>query len=398
VARISKAKEGDMTREEFRKWAKDNGVKGFGNKNHFKDNFESLCRDYGINYKAFIYESLMDNSEKEEIIIKKEWIELFTVLVKTKDMNPFLNQQEDKSVLNYYKEIDKEIDNLEMNEDTYQIKYSGLYFNLKMEITILEKLEDKLNELKTAISMIGNDARLEFWIHFYKVIDSQLNEICKINEIIKDYDRKELLELLNEKDTKSKLLMLLKVDDKYFSKYENINNLVVGKLKQKMKTFMINCDTEEKYIDGADAFSYKGLISEKKKVEYAIEKEEYKIFEKIREDIQEKMKTEATKHGYNSYEDYINEYKKQLQIDAAKELEERMQKINSIETAEKWTERLIKNGIDDEANILDDSDCEYLNGVLRFIKKVKRKKESFSEYELKNDLINQPIWLKHSRK
>ncbi|MBX4262347.1 hypothetical protein KTC96_06470 [Clostridium estertheticum] len=124
-------------------------------------------------------------------------------------MNPFIEQDEEKPVLQYYKQIDENIDKLEMNEDTYQIKYTGSFYNIKMELAILEKLDDKLNELKTAISIINSDARLEFWIHFYKVIDSQLNEIYKINENIKSRDEKELREFINKRDVKKEIVNLV---------------------------------------------------------------------------------------------------------------------------------------------------------------------------------------------
>lgn len=439
--------DGDMTREDLEKWALENEVSGFSH-SKFNDNFIAFCDDHKINpalfYKSPKYEDERKNGDYRCIggsgfLIKKEWKDIILILLQTYRKNPFIAPPYDlktgkinfRSVDEYYDEVINMIDDIPNEEERYSLEYNSIYFRTKLEKQIIKMVKDKMARLSAATSCIGFKSKIELWIKLYEYLDQLIyyaydreieikNKHNKRVEETKDKWRKTSdaeykLTVLNASENgevndkihkaalnqmmnsptlvmSDMLINVLEKDYKY-SQEKSLSEFLVEKLKEGMALYPVNPihivndpNNNKEYIETkqekeelkAEAVS-KNINDLKKVIDKAI---------KGKNIIINGHDEKFVLKNVDGIESILLEEKKILIENSEKELNERIEDLNNIETTEKWAINTLMSGKDNGDNITDE-DREYLLNYLNFLKKVKCQEKKFSNKT--SELIEQPM-------
>lgn len=379
------------------------GIRGWQSRT-LSDKIAVFADDYNIKEEYFYSRW---GSQKPKIEIKSEAKGLFFVLARTYDKNPFIKHidyDRDKisniSILEYYRDVIKCIDE-ELDDDIkYTIKNSYQYLTMIQEYNSIIKLTDKLSELSSAINKISQKARADFFLEMYKQIDYMIN-LAYEYEQYKDEKESNIYSSRNEEtraiahyeqdiynrfsidsdfsilqietEIKNKVQQKLIDEDK---SYSNISEYLASKLRD-----ILQNSKDDKYVNKNEKIKSASI--------YGLKIDELKEISKVREELIKRVNNFSDEE----YEEYKKDYKNELIRDIDENImniESEYDRVITIEEEYRnileWIDdgsirfRGIPNGIKPK---------KYYQDYLNFIENIKKDKEQYKKCV--EGIIDEPV-------
>lgn len=380
-------------------------IRGWQNRN-LSEKIACFASDYDINEKYFYNRW---GSQKPMIEIKDEAKGLFYVLARTYEKDPFIKHIEydrDKisslSILAYYEEIIKCIDE-ELDDFTkYSIKNSYPYLTMIQEYKSIIKLSDKLSELSSAINKISQKARADFFLEMYKQIDGLINLAYKYEqhkeEQSKDsYDNRDK-EYIQTREYEENVYTQFNIDNN-----DNISLLEVqNSIKNNVQLHLIEEDQQSLNISNYLAMKLKKILENTDDTKYVNLNEKIEVTNVLGMKIDElkeasKIKEELAKKVHNFTEEEYEQYKQDYRIKLMSDIDDNIKRVaeeyDKVVTFDKEY-RSILSWIEYRNTRFNDMNSdlyskEYYKGYLRFIEVIKKDKEYYRGASI--GIIEEPI-------
>lgn len=379
------------------------GIRGWQSRT-LSDKIAVFADDYNIKEEYFYSRW---GSQKPKIEIKSEAKGLFFVLARTYDKDPFIKHidyDRDKisniSILEYYGEVIKCIDE-ELDEDIkYTIKNSYQYLTMIQEYNSIIKLIDKLSELSSAINKISQKARADFFLEMYKQIDYMIN-LAYEYEQYKDENESNIYSSRNEEtraiapyeqdifnrfsidsdfsilqietDIKNKVQQKLIDEDK---SYSNISEYLASKLRDILKN-----SKDDKYVNKNEKIKSDSI--------YGLKIDELKEISKVREELIKRVNNFSDEE----YEQYKKNYKDELIRDINENISNIESEYDRVITIEEEYRNILE-WIDDGSIIFRGitdgvKPKKYYQDYLNFIESIKKDKEEYKKCV--EGIIDEPV-------
>lgn len=213
MANILKLESGDIGKDELIAYLKKVIIKnraekenekngyGWGGKN-FNKKLKDFCESYDLMQDAFY---LDHESERPNIIIRKDWKDFALALMLTYNRDPYLLSKFDladkasvNKILDYHETIIELVENHFSEETKYSIMNTSHYQSMVDEHIAMKVAIKKMNELATAMSMSNSEVRGCIWKEIYLVADCLIYRLLETKNTL-DEEKLRLAEEQTEK-------------------------------------------------------------------------------------------------------------------------------------------------------------------------------------------------------